>query len=308
MADDGGLFERLREAYFTWQPLSQALEASIRRACRQGQADEFQRAFASSIRTGSFPVHATSGGRFLRRLILVLEECGVEVEEELYSSEAAVSQGDNSLPCYRTYFLGGAKEVSISLAESSDLASGGTTGLRTWTAAKCLSRVLRSDPFLVRDKKRIVELGAGVGFLGISLLAAGALGDDAHYVFTDAHVKVQESLENNCKDNRLEQQAYEVRKLDWRSFSAEDVDALAPDFVLASDVVFDPGLLPDLCRVISILLKRPGCSGIVACAVRNPDTLAAFEAALKENDLSFKCSEWPEGEEEVKLYTIKREG
>lgn len=93
-----------------------------------------------------------------------------------------------------------APELTIFEARSL-LASSGTTGLRTWEAALLLGTYLFSSAgnYIVQ-KKNIIELGAGTGFL--SILCAKHLG--AKYVLaTDGSGAVVNDLESNIFLNGL---------------------------------------------------------------------------------------------------------
>ncbi|MCJ1401358.1 hypothetical protein MMC11_004570 [Xylographa trunciseda] len=82
------------------------------------------------------------------------------------------------------------------------LASGGTTGLRTWEAALCLGTYLStSEGTVLVQNKTIIELGAGTGFL--SILCAKHLG--ANYVLaTDGSEEIIDNMVSNLFLNGLE--------------------------------------------------------------------------------------------------------
>ncbi|KDQ09453.1 hypothetical protein BOTBODRAFT_179004 [Botryobasidium botryosum FD-172 SS1] len=70
-------------------------------------------------------------------------------------------------------------ERTITLLESRTMIEGGTTGLRTWKANYVFAEWLLAHPEIVRSK-RVLELGSGVGFLGILIagIQQSALGDN----------------------------------------------------------------------------------------------------------------------------------
>lgn len=104
---------------------------------------------------------------------------------------------------------------SITLLESRSLiACGGTTGLRTWEAALHLGHFLFSAAgrSLV-DGKRVIELGAGTGF--ISILCALHLGAEG-VLATDGSGDVVDHLKSNLFLNDLDRSAkIETTVLKW---------------------------------------------------------------------------------------------
>ena len=73
------------------------------------------------------------------------------------------------------------------------LSAGGSTGMRTWDAALHLASYLLRNQALVKDR-RVLELGAGTGFL--SILCAGAL-RASKVVSTDGAMEVVDLIRNN---------------------------------------------------------------------------------------------------------------
>lgn len=128
---------------------------------------------------------------------------------------------------------------AVTLLESrSVLAASGTTGLRTWEAARRISSFLCSDDGIdyVRGKQ-VLELGAGTGL--ISILCAKTLG--ASYVLaTDGSDAVVETLEENGFLNGLDDKKFfECRVLKWGRALEEDEDGKERkfDIVLGADIV-----------------------------------------------------------------------
>ena len=94
------------------------------------------------------------------------------------------------------------ESVQVTLLEApSLLASSGTTGFRTWEAALFLGSYLSSGTAIhFVAGKRIVELGAGTGFL--SILCAKHLGA-SHMLATDGSLEVVTDLRANLNLNKL---------------------------------------------------------------------------------------------------------
>ncbi|GAA5851125.1 hypothetical protein JCM3766R1_006577 [Sporobolomyces carnicolor] len=180
------------------------------------------------------------------------EEVHAEILEtmvEYFSSSTGPNQSDG-LMSERTYFWGNIDSHApardwhrITTREESRMISGGTTGLRTWQACIALSNHFLVDrgPFILptsqaeRRKKKVVELGAGVGLL--SLVAATILDqeeasrsqtpapsgkqdsprpriDFGTVISTDVDERVLELLDSNVRLNRLENRI-KTTKLDW---------------------------------------------------------------------------------------------
>ncbi|XP_018006465.1 protein-lysine N-methyltransferase EEF2KMT [Hyalella azteca] len=223
-----------------------------------------------------YPPKASYVKAFLKSLISEIEVQGHEVSESIYTLYTNLLGEEKESPCclestfcggnsggfYRTYTLESGKHVT--LRETSNLVVDGTTGLRTWQASHVLLEFLLENPSIVQCK-RVVELGAGLGLLGLGLIIEHL---PAAYTFTDHHPAVMDALHHNiciniaqCQHQDGKTWEYEdciVRlvPLDWQSTTAADVAAC--DVVLAADVVFDPRLFPALRHTLSILLDAPG--------------------------------------------------
>lgn len=75
-----------------------------------------------------------------------------------------------------------------------------------------------------------------------------------------------------------------VSELDWFSSANEIVSQLErirPDYVIASDIVYDPKIIPDLIRVFRLCLSTLDCGIIVVCSIRNEETIKEFEQRLR---------------------------
>lgn len=138
----------------------------------------------------------------------------------------------------------GPNAAQVTLLEApSLLASSGTTGFRTWEAALFLGAYLSSPNgnHLVTGK-RVLELGAGTGFL--SIFVAKHLG--AHYVLaTDGSQEVLSDLKSNILLNELEgRELIETAILQWGHTLIGGVadcrgERRSYDLVLGADVVSD---------------------------------------------------------------------
>ena len=184
---------------------------------------------------------------------------------------------------YKSYFHTDGSHL-VSLSETADLVSGGTTGLRTWEAALALKEYLTSNPDISRGR-RVLELGSGAGFTGISILKLGLA---EHVTLSDCHPKVLERLRHNCSANLPDRDNFHVRSLDWTEFTFRDATGLDCDLLIAADVVFDPAVVPHLAAAIATCLDAKMEKALLACTIRNEDTLNVF---LREAERrSLKCT------------------
>lgn len=161
------------------------------------------------------------------------------VAQPLISASVAAQQKS-----YVTYtapsFGSDAPELTIFEARSL-LASSGTTGLRTWEAALFLGTYLFSSAGKhIVQKKNIIELGAGTGFL--SILCAKHLGAK-HVLATDGSAAVVNDLESNLFLNGLEgAEIINARILNWGHMLNDEIlkgddENRSYDLIIGADVV-----------------------------------------------------------------------
>ncbi|KAL2917197.1 hypothetical protein HK105_203261 [Polyrhizophydium stewartii] len=232
--------------------------------------------------------------RFLKALIERLEREGVELSEALYEllAETAVSvAGDGEPECDRCYFLppapgtqtpvSGRRLERIVLREHVAEISQGTTGLRTWQASLRLVEHLSAHREVVAGR-RIVELGAGVGLLGLACRLLGA----ASVHMTDVDDAVLARLAGNVAINNLGD-SVRTSRLDWEEVGNGDIGTLHLDpfdMIIAADVVFAPELIGPLVRKITCLLRAAAEPPLAECWVastrRRESTFGMFTDEL----------------------------
>ncbi|KAL7635078.1 UNVERIFIED_CONTAM: hypothetical protein RMT77_014063 [Armadillidium vulgare] len=194
---------------------------------------------------------------------------------------------------YKTYFLEYDHHY-VTLLESFEGITMGTTGLSSWGASKALFSWCSENSELVLKNKRIIELGAGVGYTAACVLSLKNLPEV--YTATDYHPTVLSVLHHNlslisdCGKNKSQQDLLEfcskmrsqmveeelppgefghwcegsrlsylgsnitVQQLDWRR--PTPVNLQSYDVILASDVVYARHLFSDLVKVIRELLSN----------------------------------------------------
>lgn len=125
-------------------------------------------------------------------------------------------------------------------------------GLMLWASAEVLATRLTQEPSLVAGK-RVLELGAGVGFVGLVAAHLGA----AEVVQTDYHPEALALCRSNAMLNGIVNTT--IQKGDWRSWPS----ALTGfDLVVAADILYERTLHPALRELLpklgtKILLADP---------------------------------------------------
>lgn len=211
-------------------------------------------------------------------LIAAQQKCYVTYHQSLLGSHPS-----GEVPC-------------ITLLESRfTLSAAGTTGLRTWEASLPLGQYLCANPEVVRGK-RILELGAGTGYL--SILCAKYLGA-GHVVASDGSNDVIEHLPDNLFLNGL-QGSEKVLPMDLKWGHAlvgngeDDWNGGHPvDLVIGADVTYDRRLHSPLVATLQQLSDLyPKAEIVIAATERNEKTFESFvdtctRAGYEVNDVVF---------------------
>mmetsp|Transcript_33893 Transcript_33893/g.80446 ORF Transcript_33893/g.80446 Transcript_33893/m.80446 type:complete len:243 (+) Transcript_33893:772-1500(+) len=125
--------------------------------------------------------------------------------------------------------------------------------------------------------KRIIELGCGCGLLGLSLAAIS--NGKAQVVLTDYDAAALEIAQLNVELNSF-QGCVKVRKLAWGNKSSRLVRDRPVDFVVGSDIIYNPHSLPGLQETLRTLLS-PGATALLAHEHRQPVLEQRFYADLQ---------------------------
>ncbi|KAL4875484.1 putative methyltransferase-domain-containing protein, partial [Aspergillus karnatakaensis] len=163
--------------------------------------------------------------------------------------------------------------------------SGGTTGFRTWEAALHLGTYLSTTDAgksLIANK-RVLELGAGTGFL--SFLCAKQLAAQS-VVVTDREPALIEQIADCIGKNGLNER--QIRAGIWEWGLPLQVPSLSPegdqtdgkvefDIALGADLIYDVDLVPLLVSTIKDLFTNYALKEfVIAATVRNEDTFRTF--------------------------------
>ncbi|KAI5897764.1 uncharacterized protein SCHCODRAFT_02490195 [Schizophyllum commune H4-8] len=309
-------------------PLSTLMEAIVAHLL---ESDHFQQYAPSAQYQKTFWKWAID---HLERLVSQTEE-EVELDDRIYDHYLSFIQQPSAAPdfaiacprappsdSYITHYwcLSGNDKFSsdglihlenyqtVTLRESRTTIQDGTTGLRTWLASLVLSKYLINEPDLIANK-RILELGSGIGFLGIicaSVQLLNQITENApapHLWLTD----VNDDVLARCKANvqlpcnlSSDHPNVHYRNLDWvefdqstsRTAALADMDVLDEDVILGADIVFDPSLIEPLVTVLALRLMKLRQNGrrmaLIALTVRNPETFQAFVEAVERAALTIE--------------------
>lgn len=134
-----------------------------------------------------------------------------------------------------------------------------------WPAARGLAAYLLGGPRL--EGRTVLELGAGVGLPGVACGLQGAA-----VTFSDFQERALGLCRANARLHRLS--GYRLLLADWRSFACRE----RFDLVLASDIAYEPRLLPFL-RTVLLGVCRPGGS-ILFSHPHRPVTVSFIEELL----------------------------
>lgn len=122
-----------------------------------------------------------------------------------------------------------------------------------WPASKVLARFLKTMD--LKDR-RILELGCGLGLPSLTLQYRGA-----DITASDYHPLSEEFLQYNSRLNQLPDIPF--MQLDWNN----PPDNEKYNLIVASDVLYDPGLPASLCTAIE-KLASPVCKVLLSCPGR----------------------------------------
>ncbi len=103
------------------------------------------------------------------------------------------------------------------------------------------------------------------------------------YIFTDSHNEVLNQLNKNisynCNESNKSNNSVIVKKLDWCNLMECDLfsEHLKIDVLLASDIIFDPDIIPSLVETIKFLTNlNNNMNIIISSTIRNESTYNCF--------------------------------
>ncbi|KAI7839127.1 hypothetical protein COHA_007130 [Chlorella ohadii] len=127
-------------------------------------------------------------------------------------------------------------------------------GLDVWPASIALCRYLANHPEVVAGQQ-VVELGAGMGLVGLLCAALGA----QHVLLTDYEPQVLAHLDKNAALNGLQKRCASLR-LDWRQPAASLAQQQQGNWhrIVAADVLYASAVVQPLIATLRLLLHPEG--------------------------------------------------
>ncbi|KAF8942334.1 hypothetical protein BGZ47_006577 [Haplosporangium gracile] len=233
---------------------------------------------------------------FLKRLISMIESEGVhDVSDDLFevftdlmmtTPKRPEDGGPPLKPCFKSYSLNKSCNKVVTVMEEQTTISAGTTGLRTWEASYWLAEHFIAHPELLAGKN-VVDVGCGVGFLGIACALLGA----KKVVLTDGNHDVLTMAQQNIRYNNVPCPTT-ATLLDWESFTDEQIADLEAQVLILSDLTYDPTNIVPLVSVLKALLVQ-GVDAYMSSAIRNPQTFVDFFTRIREGCVGVQIDEIP---------------
>ncbi|KAL6235735.1 hypothetical protein BDW75DRAFT_133222 [Aspergillus navahoensis] len=183
------------------------------------------------------------------------------------------------------------QKTIITSENRSLILSAGTTGFRTWEAALHLGTFLSTTSAgnsLVANK-RVLELGAGSGFL--SFLCAKHLNAES-VIATDREPALIGQIDDCIGKNGLERKQIQAAIWEWGQplqvpSLFEEGGRIGFDLALGADLIYDSDIVPLLVSTIKDLLYNYSVNEfIIAATVRNEDTFRTFLDACARKALA----------------------
>lgn len=250
-----------------------------------------------------YPIKKSYQRAFLKWFMNKIEENDQEIYDGIYAAYCdliSLTLSDESVH-YRHFLMG---NDCISIKESTNIISDGTTGLISWQGAIELAEWCTENEIALSGKI-VLELGCGVGLTGLSVIKRCS---PKKYIFTDCHrtvldtvsENVQLNLPNNTRivscDGRLRLQLkYNCTDVQVMDLKWEDVDEYVkekwdvPDIIIGADILYDTD---SFCTLISALktffFASDSGHAIIAATIRNVDTISQFLHELEEHNLCFE--------------------
>jgi predicted nicotinamide N-methyase len=168
-----------------------------------------------------------------------------------------------------SYDLADGRKVSVS-ESFEDL------GSRVWDTCTLMCKLFESSPEIIRGK-RILEVGAGTGLLGMVLAKLGA----EHVILTDRNTLVP-NIQKQLIDNGIESALAAANTLDWKDWESSPLIDQPFDLIVGSDIAMNPQLVPCLVS----LLVRIKCTDMYLGSVKQREGWSVLLEALNNAGFS----------------------
>ncbi|KAL6436796.1 hypothetical protein ACFW04_004892 [Cataglyphis niger] len=255
-----------------------------------------------------YPIKTSYQKAFLKLFMAKIEESGNEIHDDLYTAYCRlISLQDEEPVHYRHFLIENGTLNCITLKESTNLISKGTTGLCSWQGAAVLSDWCAENIEQFHEKN-ILELGCGVGLTGMSVIS---ICSPKQYIFSDCHPKVLDMLCKNVKLNFLlnkqhklsnmsdtslrlklqlkyKQTDIQILDLKWQDIDKYITEGFSqPDIIIAADILYESDSFDSLTLGLKHLLTSNNYA-IFAATVRNENTISQFLEHLGNHNLAFE--------------------
>ncbi|XP_072747570.1 protein-lysine N-methyltransferase EEF2KMT isoform X2 [Anoplolepis gracilipes] len=255
-----------------------------------------------------YPMKTSYQKAFLKLFMAKIEASGNDIHDDLYTAYCRlISLQDEESVHYRHFLVENATLSCITLKESTNLISKGTTGLCSWQAAVVLSDWCAENIEKFHGKN-ILELGCGVGLTGMSIIS---ICSPKQYIFSDCHPTVLDMLCENVKLNFLlnkqhklsnmcdtslrlklqlkyEQTDIQIIDLKWQDINKYVAEGFSqPDIIIAADILYESDSFNSLTIGLKNLLTSINYA-VFAATVRNEDTISQFLEYLGNHNLAFE--------------------
>ncbi|KAG0243803.1 Protein fam86a [Actinomortierella wolfii] len=221
---------------------------------------------------------------FLKQYISMIEkEARYEVADEIFERFTELMMtvpkrpeagGPPLPPCFKSYALDMNCQNIVTVMEEQSTIGSGTTGMRTWEASYWLAEYLITHPDLLAGKN-VIDLGCGVGFLGLACSMFGS----KKVILTDGNTEVLQMAQKNITYNNT-LCPVTTCLLDWENFTKEQVASLEAEVIIMSDLTYDPTNIKPLVSILKAIFNK-GVVGYMSSAIRNPKTFEDFFHAIR---------------------------
>lgn len=223
----------------------------------------------------------------------IIQDVLKEVYTEEDVSNAFFELANTAIIVYR--FPNGTTELQIQ--QDSQVQEQHTGGIVWETSVLLLNYLVLSKKNL---GKRVLELGAGCGLLGLGL---ALLSNTAVQVTVTDTAQVVVQVQQNVKANHLDDdKRIQVCALDWTQFQQDaakaSLSASTFDTIVATDVLFSPDLVQPLLETMQYFAKPRACMYLcvqIRCARSHALFLGRLEEyGWKDTELTDELRDIPE--------------
>ena len=210
--------------------------------------------------------------------------CDVDTLFNMFAEENPYEIQEYEYPNMPKLFLRGQEEMPNS------------TGLALWLGSEILCERLVQNPHLVKDKK-VLELGAGMGLVGMVAHHLGA----SVVNMTDGATDVLENLQYNLEKNLPHNSLVSCTQLIWN----QDLDTFEKthgrfEVILAADVLYITKTLKPFWETVRYLLEEGGLAIVLHRSSSQHEFSLTLETA-SQYGFTWTCSNKEEG-----VYYFKR--